>query len=103
MPETLEAPVQERVNRVPITDDVLNVQDFNERIVVRCICEAEVSRVEAIGFSTDVGAVARKVGSAQRTRQSNTRWTNASGRCLPHLRNIVDRVENVHRIPGTEP
>ena len=33
MPTTLETPTTDRVNRVPITDDVLNVQDFNERIV----------------------------------------------------------------------
>ena len=33
MPETLTAPTADRINRVPITDDVLNVQDFNERIV----------------------------------------------------------------------
>ena len=33
MPETLTASTTDRVNRVPITDDVLNVQDFNERIV----------------------------------------------------------------------
>ena len=33
MPTTLETPTNDRVNRVPITDDVLNVQDFNERIV----------------------------------------------------------------------
>lgn len=33
MPPTLETPTAQRVNRVPITDDVLNVQDFNERIV----------------------------------------------------------------------
>lgn len=33
MPPTLETPTPDRVNRVPITDDVLNVQDFNERIV----------------------------------------------------------------------
>src|SRR4029077_17955240 len=33
MPEVLETPSVDRVNRVPITDDVLNVQDFNERIV----------------------------------------------------------------------
>jgi len=32
MPETLTAPAN-RVNQVPITDDVLNVQDFNDRIV----------------------------------------------------------------------
>jgi ferredoxin len=34
MPDTLTATATDRVNRVPITDDVLNVQDFNERIVV---------------------------------------------------------------------
>src|SRR5690349_18346155 len=33
MPEVLETPAADRVNRVPITDDVLNVRDFNERIV----------------------------------------------------------------------
>src|ERR1035437_1762124 len=33
MPETLETPVAERVNQRPITNDVLNVADFNERIV----------------------------------------------------------------------
>jgi pyruvate ferredoxin oxidoreductase beta subunit len=33
MPEVVESAAAERVNRVPITDDVLDVQDFNERIV----------------------------------------------------------------------
>jgi pyruvate/2-oxoacid:ferredoxin oxidoreductase beta subunit/NAD-dependent dihydropyrimidine dehydrogenase PreA subunit len=33
MPEVLEAPVQERVNRRPIDEAVLDVQDFNERVV----------------------------------------------------------------------
>jgi hypothetical protein len=30
MPDTLTAPATDRVNRVPITDDVLNVRDFND-------------------------------------------------------------------------
>ena len=33
MPEVLESTVSERINRVPITQDVLDVQDFNERVV----------------------------------------------------------------------
>ena len=33
MSETLTAPAAERVNQVPITDDVLNVADFNNRVV----------------------------------------------------------------------
>jgi len=33
MPETVETPVTERVNQAPITDEVLNVRDFNDRIV----------------------------------------------------------------------
>ena len=33
MSTTLETPTTDRVNRVPITNDVLDVQDFNERIV----------------------------------------------------------------------
>src|SRR5260221_6185684 len=33
MPEILETPVQDRVNRVPISNAVLDVQDFNERII----------------------------------------------------------------------
>lgn len=33
MTTAIETPTASRVNEVPITDDVLNVQDFNERIV----------------------------------------------------------------------
>ena len=33
MSETLTAPAPDRVNQVPITDDVLDVADFNSRIV----------------------------------------------------------------------
>src|SRR5882724_11706856 len=33
MAEILETPINHRVNQAPITDDVLNVKDFNERIV----------------------------------------------------------------------
>ena len=33
MPETATAPLEERTNRVPITDDILDIQHFNERIV----------------------------------------------------------------------
>src|SRR5215207_11752532 len=33
MSQTFQNPAVNRVNRVPITDEVLNVQDFNERIV----------------------------------------------------------------------
>src|ERR1043165_7276480 len=33
MSETVAAPAAERVNQVPITDDVLDVADFNNRIV----------------------------------------------------------------------
>src|SRR5262245_49991838 len=33
MPEVLETSASGRINRVPITQDVLDVQDFNERVV----------------------------------------------------------------------
>src|SRR4051812_48503846 len=33
MPEVLDPQPADRINRVPITSDVLDVQDFNERIV----------------------------------------------------------------------
>src|SRR5215212_6198973 len=33
MSDTLETPVLDRTNSRPITDDVLNISDFNERIV----------------------------------------------------------------------
>jgi ferredoxin len=54
MSETLTAPVAEtnRVNQVPITDDVLNVADFNSRIV-----GAYNDGTAELGLPADIGTL----------------------------------------------
>ena len=52
MSETLTAPATNRVNQVPITDDVLNVADFNSRIV-----GAYNDGTAELGLPADIGTL----------------------------------------------